>query len=80
MGGALLHGDFQAAFGFNPLAFVGVVILGVLGALWTVEAAGGPSVRMPQPLVERLRRITPMQWLVVGLIAAAVYTVARNLL
>ena len=80
MGGALLHGDIQAAFGFNPLAFVGLTILGVLGALWIVEAAGGRAVRLPQPLAERLRRIAPMQWLVVGLFVALIYTVVRNLL
>ena len=80
MGGALLHGDVQAAFGYNPLAFVGLVILGVLGAVWTVEAAGGPAIRLPQPLAERLRRIKPMQWLVVGLFVAVIYTVGRNLL
>jgi hypothetical protein len=80
MGDALLHGDIQAAFGFNPLAFVGLVILGVLGAVWTVEAARGPAVRLPQQLSERLRRIKPMQWLVVGLCVALIYTVGRNLL
>lgn len=80
MGGALLHGDIQAAFGFNPLAFVGLTILGVLGALWIVEAAGGRAVRLPQPLAERLRRIAPMQWLVVGVFVALIYTVVRNLL
>ena len=35
---------------------VGLVILGVLGALWTVEAAGGPA-RLPRPLADRLRRV-----------------------
>ena len=49
MGEALLHGDVPAAFGFNPLALVGLVILGVLGVLWTVEAVGGPAFRLPRP-------------------------------
>lgn len=80
MGGALLHGDVQAAFGFNPLALAGLVILGLLGALWTVEAAGGPSVRLPRSLADRLRRVSPMHWLLVGLFVAVIYTVARNLL
>ena len=80
MGAALLHGDVQAAFGYNPLAFVALVVLGVLGALWTVEAAGGPSVRLPRALAERLRRVTAMRWLLAGLLVAAIYTVARNLL
>ena len=80
MGGALLHGDVQAAFGFNPLAFVGLVILTALGALWTLEAVGGPSVRLPEPVAERLRRVSPMRWLLAGLSLAVIYTVARNLL
>jgi hypothetical protein len=80
MGGALLHGDVQAAFGFNPLAFVGLVFLTALGALWTLEAVGGPSVRLPEPVAERLRRISPMRWLLAGLSLAVIYTVARNLL
>src|SRR5512132_3576466 len=78
MGGALLHGDVLAAFGFNPLALVGLVILGVLGALWTVEAVGGPAVRLPHPLADRLRRVSPTQWLALGLLVALVYTIARN--
>jgi hypothetical protein len=80
MGGALLHGDVQAAFGFNPLAFVGLVIMGVLGAMWTLEAVGGPSVRLPEPLAARLRRVSPMRWILAGLFVAVIYTVARNLL
>jgi Protein of unknown function (DUF2752) len=80
MGGALLHGDVVAAFGYNPLALLGLVILGVLGALWTVEAAGGPAVRLPRPIAERLRRVSPTEWLAVGLLVALLYTIARNLL
>jgi hypothetical protein len=80
MGEALLHGDVQAAFGFNPLALVGLVILGVLGVLWTVEAGGGPAFRLPRPLSERSRRVRPLQWLVIGLLAAVIYTITRNLL
>ena len=80
MGEALLHGDVQAAFGFNPLALIGLVILGVLGVFWTVEAVGGPAFRLPRPFSERLSRVRPMQWLVIGLLAAGIYTVARNLL
>jgi hypothetical protein len=76
----LLHGDVQTAFGLNPLALVCLVILGVLGVLWAVEAAGGPAVRLPRALAERLRRVGPLQWVVVGLIAAVTYTVTRNLL
>jgi len=80
MGAALLHGDVQSAFMLNPLALIGLLTLGVLGSLWVVEAAGGPAVRLPRPLTERLRRVRANQWLVVGLAVAVVYTLVRNLL
>jgi Protein of unknown function (DUF2752) len=80
MGDALLHGDVPAAFGFNPLALLGLAILGVLGVMWAVEAVGGPALRVPRPLSERLRRVHPMQWLVIGLLIALSYTIVRNLL
>jgi hypothetical protein len=80
MGAALLDGDVLAAFGHNPLALIGLLILGLLGVLWAVEAVGGPAVRLPRRLAERLRRVRPAQWLVVGLLVAVSYTIARNLL
>jgi hypothetical protein len=80
MGEALLHGEVLAAFTFNPLALVGLVILAILGALWTVEAVGGPAVRLPGRATELLRRISAKQWLAAGLLVAALYTIARNLL
>ncbi len=80
MGAALLDGDVLAAFGHNPLALIGLLILGLLGVLWAVEAVGGPAVRLPRRLAERLRRVSPAQWLVVGLLVAVIYTVMRNLL
>jgi len=80
MGDALLHGDVSAAFGFNPLAVVGLLMLGILGVLWAVEAAGGPAVRLPRPLADRLQRVRPSHWLVAGLVVAVIYTLARNLL
>ncbi len=80
MGAALLDGDLLAAFGHNPLALIGLLIVGLLGVLWAVEALGGPAVRLPRRLAERLRRVRPAQWLVVGLLIAVSYTLARNLL
>ena len=80
MGAALLHGDVLSAFMLNPLALIGMLTLGVLGSLWVVDAAGGPAVRLPRPLAERLRRVRANQWLVVGLAVAVIYTLARNLL
>jgi hypothetical protein len=80
MGSAILHGDPAAAFSFNPLAFIGLAVITVLGLLWIVEALGGPKVRPPRRIAERLVRVHPTQWLILGLVVAAVYTVLRNLL
>jgi hypothetical protein len=80
MGGALLHGDVSAAFGFNPLALVALTMVAVLGLLWTVEAVGGPALRLPRPLAARLHRIGPRWWLIFGALVAVIYTLARNLL
>jgi hypothetical protein len=80
MGSALLHGDVQAAFLFNPLALLGLLVLGLLGVLWVVEAAGGPAVRLPSSVAAGLRRVRPGQWLGLGLAVAVIYTIARNVL
>ena len=80
MGDALLHGDVLAAFGHNPLALIGLLIVGVLGVLWTIEAAGGPAFRLPRRLAEPLRRVRPAHWLMIGLLVAVIYTIVRNVL
>ena len=80
MGSALLHGDVATAFAFNPVALMGIAVLGVVGVLWVVEALGGPAVRPPAGLGRRLRSTTPTQRLVVFFAFATVYTVLRNLL
>ena len=80
MGSALLHGDLQAAFLCNPLALISLLVLGLLGGLWAVEAAGGPAIRLPRSLAASLRRIRPGQWLALGLAVAVIYTIARNVL
>jgi hypothetical protein len=54
--------------------------MGVLGVLWAVEAAGGPAVRLPRSLAERLCGVRLSYWLVIGLIVAVAYTLVRNLL
>jgi hypothetical protein len=79
MGGALLQGDIAAAWSFNPVALVGLVVVGTLGVLWTLEAAGGPAVRLPRRLGWRLGRVPVHRWLVIGLGLAVVWTVLRNL-
>jgi hypothetical protein len=78
MGSALLHLDVAAAIAANPVVLVGLVVLGLLGVAWTVEVAGGPALRPPRRLRETLRRVHPTRWLVIGLSAAVVYTVLRN--
>lgn len=80
MGEALLHGDVSAAFGFNPVALIGIFVAGVLGVLWAVEAAGGPVVRLPRALSMRLQRVPVRLWLIAALAATVAYTLARNLL
>ncbi len=80
LGSALLHGDPVSAFWFNPVVFVGLGVLTVVGALWIVEAAGGPRLRLPGAIRARMSTVRPTAWLLVGLVSAAAYTVLRNLL
>jgi uncharacterized protein DUF2752 len=80
MGSALLHGDVQAAFLYNPLALIGLLVLGLLGVLWAVEAAGGPAIRLPRSFATWLRRVRAGQWLALWLAIAVIYTIARNML
>jgi len=80
MGSALLHLDIGAAFAYNPVVLVGLVVLGVLGAVWVIEAAGGPAFRPPPAISGVLRRVGRDRWLLIGLGAAVIYTVLRNLL
>ena len=70
----------MSAFWFNPVVFVGLGVLTVLGALWLVEAAGGPRLRLPGAIRARMSTVRPTAWLLVGLVSAAAYTVLRNLL
>jgi hypothetical protein len=80
MGNSLLHLDLTSAFRYNPVVLIGLIVLTVLGGLWTVELLGGPRVRPPDQVADRLRRIHPNRWLVIGMTAAVIYTVLRNLL
>jgi hypothetical protein len=80
MGSALLHLDIGAALAYNPVVLIGLVVLGVLGVVWTIEAAGGPAIRLPRGISRPLRRVGRDRWLLIGLGAAVIYTVLRNLL
>ena len=80
MGSALLHLQIGAAFAFNPVALVGLILVGLLGVLWTVQVAGGPGLRLPVKLRERLMAVHPSSWILAGTAVLVVYTVLRNLL
>ena len=80
LGNALLHGDLAAAFAYNPVVFVGLIALTVLGVAWIVEALGGPKLRPPTRVAAALRTMTPTRWLVLGLALSLVFVLARNLL
>lgn len=79
LGRALLEGDVAAAFVDNPVVLVGLVVLTVLGALWTVEALGGPAVRLPRAWALRAQSVHPTQWLLLGLGGSVVFVLLRNL-
>ena len=80
LGSAVLHGDFVGAFWFNPVAFVGLGLLTVLGVVWLVEVAGGPRLRLPPRAAAWLGAIRPNAWLVVAAVFAVAYTLVRNLI
>jgi hypothetical protein len=79
LGSSLLHGHVGQAFLYNPAVFIGLIVISILGVLWVVEALGGPKVRPPRRIADRLVRVRPTVWIVIIVAAAAVYTVARNL-
>lgn len=79
LGSALLHGHVGQAFVYNPAVFIGLIVTTVLGALWVVEALGGPRVRPPHQLAERLVRVHPTVWTAIIVAFALGYTLARNL-
>jgi Protein of unknown function (DUF2752) len=80
MGSALLHLEIGAAFAFNPLALVGLIVAGSLGVLWTIQLAGGPALRPPTAMRERLAAVRGTWWLAAGLAILVAYTVLRNVL
>lgn len=80
LGSALLHGELAAAFAFNPLVFVSLVVGLLVGICWVVEAAGGPRVRPPASWQAAVRRVGPSRWWIGAGVGAAIYILARNLL
>jgi hypothetical protein len=80
LGAALLHGDVAAAFAFNPVVFVSLVLGVVVGTLWVIEALGGPRVRPPASWSSAARRVRPAIWWSLAGLLAALYVVLRNLI
>ena len=80
MGSALLSLDIGAAFAFNPLALVVLVVVGSLGVLWTIQLAGGPVLRPPAAMRERFAAVRGTSWVAAGLAVLVAYTVLRNVL
>jgi len=80
LGAALLNGDVADAFAANPLVLLGLALLTVLGALWTIEAAGGPAARLPGGVARALGRVRPNHLLLLGVLGSLVYVLLRNLL
>jgi hypothetical protein len=79
LGSALLHGDVSAAFAYNPVIFVSVVLGVVIGALWIVEALGGPRFRPPKSWLAAVGRLRPGLWWVGAGGLAAIFVLLRNL-
>lgn len=80
LGAALLRGHVGQAFGYNPLVFIGLIVMTVLGAFWVVEALGGPAIRPPRRITERLAGVHPVVWAAVIGGLAVVYTVTRHVM
>lgn len=74
MGSDLLVGDLSGAWIANPFVLVGLGVLGLATASWTVSALGGPQLRPPGLLGDR------RTWIWVVGITAAVFMVVRNVL
>jgi hypothetical protein len=79
MGAALLRGDLRGAFAHNPLTLGALMVLATLAVVWAIEVSGGPALRPPRRLTNRLQRVPAVGWLVLILLLAVVYTVFRNL-
>lgn len=44
---SVLRGDLAAAWGWNPILLIALVVTGLAAIAWTVEVAGGPALRPP---------------------------------
>lgn len=79
MAAALLHGDVTAAFVYNPLALIGLVVAVLLGVAWLAELFGAPRLRVPRSLSRRIVGVPGWGWWVAGLAVTVGYMLLRNL-
>lgn len=80
MGDALLHLEIGAAFAFNPLAMVALIVLGSLGVAWTLQLTGGPRLRLPAGIRGYFAPVRPTSWLLAAAVVLVGYTVLRNVI
>ena len=80
MGAALLHGDLVVAVLANPLALIVWSSSGCSVSSGRSRSPAGPTIRAPRAVSDRLRRLPRITWVVVAVIVAVGYTLARNLL
>ena len=73
LGMSLLRGDLAGALAANPFVFAILSVTSVLGVLWTIEALGGPRVRLPGR-----RRPSADQWWLALAVLGIGYAVVRN--
>jgi hypothetical protein len=73
MGADLLSFDVAGAWAENQFVFAAGVLLAMATVVWTVEALGGPALRLPRRLGEQ------RTWTIALVAAAAVFMVVRNL-
>lgn len=73
LGVSLLRLDVAGAAAANPFVLGLLAVLALLGAVWAVEARGGPAVRLPR----RVTRTPDRWWLALGVLAVT-WAVLRN--
>lgn len=72
---SVMRGDLGAAFHWNPMLFLGAILMALVCVAWVIEWAGGPALRWP----ERWGRVTQKRLYIVAAIVAGVFMLIRNL-
>lgn len=76
MAEALVRGDPAAAWSYNPVVLVALILLAVCTVAWIIEVLGGPALRPPA----WMRPVTQRRVYVVGGVILGVFGVLRNVL